>query len=95
MTEIHARRLSTALTAKGFQRLEAKHHTMFWLVARGTRRSIRTRISHGQTRVDDWLLSQIARELHLAKRELLDFLDCEITLEGYVRMMVERGHLQS
>ncbi len=95
MTEIHAQRLSNVLINKGFERVEAKHHTMFWLVVGGTRRGIRTRISHGQRKVDDWLLSEIARELHLSKRELLRFIDCEISGQDYVRRMIERGYLRS
>jgi len=93
MTEVHVHRFTNALISKGFERVEARHHTMFWLVVVGTRRGIRTRISHGQRRVDDWLLSEIARELHLSKRELLRFIECEITEQEYVRLMTERGCL--
>ena len=67
---------------------------MFRLVVGGTRTSIRTRISHGQRKVDDWLLSEIARELHLSKRDLLQFIECEIGYDEYVELMIERGHLR-
>lgn len=93
MTEVHAYRFSNALVNKGFERVEGKHHTMFRLIVSGSRTAIRTRISHGQRRVDDWLLSEIARELHLSKQELLRFVECEIDHEHYVGLMIRRGHL--
>ena len=94
MTEVHVHRFISALTSKGFEQIESKHHTMFWLVAGGSRRAVRTRLSHGQKKVDDWLLNQIARELHLSKRELLQFIECEIKQGDYVQLMVQRGQLQ-
>jgi hypothetical protein len=67
---------------------------MFHFMANGKRTSIRTRLSHGQRSVNDWLQSQIARELHLAKPDLLRFIDCELSQDEYVRMMSERGHIR-
>ena len=46
MTEVHAYKFSNALVRKGFERVESKHHTMFYLAVGGTRTGIRTRISH-------------------------------------------------
>jgi molybdopterin-guanine dinucleotide biosynthesis protein A len=93
MAEIHISRFSGALVSKGFCRSEGKHHTMFHLVANEKRTSIRTRLSHGQRKVDDWLQRQIARELHISKRDLLRFIDCEISQQEYVGMMIEKGHI--
>ena len=67
---------------------------MFRLVAAGSRTSIRTHISHGQRKADDWLLSEIAKDLHLSKRDLLRFVECEIGPDEYVRLMIQRGHLR-
>lgn len=94
MTEVHARIFSNALVTKGFERVEGTHHTMFRLVVSGARTSVRTRISHGQRKVDDWLLSEIAKELHLSKRELLRFIGCEIGPQEYVALMIQRGHVR-
>jgi hypothetical protein len=94
MTEVHARIFSNALVNKGFERVEGTHHTMLRLVVSGVRTSVRTRISHGQRKVDDWLLSEIAKELHLSKRELLQFIGCEIGFREYVALMIQRGHIR-
>jgi hypothetical protein len=93
MAECHASEFSRALVSKGFDRSQGKHHTMFHLTAYGRRTSVRTRLSHGGRRVDDWLPSQIARELHITKRELLRFVKCEIGEQEYLDMMIEGGHI--
>ncbi|MEK7406395.1 MAG: hypothetical protein AAB225_14940 [Acidobacteriota bacterium] len=85
----------TALLNTGFVKIEAAHHTMFWLVAGGRRRAIRTRLSHGQRKVDDWLLSEMAKQVRLSKQELLSLIDCEMTGEEYLRLMIDRGYFGS
>ena len=81
------------LLTKGFVAYES-HHTMYWLVVAGRTTDIRTRISHGQRKADNWLLAQIAKQLRLSKQELLSFIDCEISQKDYVELLVQRGHLQ-
>ena len=93
MTQIHVSRLVNALTSKGFEAVET-HHTMLWLVVRGNRTGIHTWISHGTRKAEDWLLGQIARQIHLTKQELLKFIDCEIGADNYVTLMIERSHLR-
>lgn len=93
MAELHLSEFNRALVSKGFDRSEGKHHTMFHLMAYGKRTSVRTRLSHGERRVDDWLQSQSARELHLSKRELWRFIKCEISEREYIDRMIEGGHI--
>jgi len=62
MTEFHVPEFSGALVSKGFD-----------LMASGKRTSVRMRLNHGEHRVDEWLPSQIARELHLSKRVTTGF----------------------
>ena len=78
MSEIRVSRIVNALLTKGFVAYES-HHTMYWLVVAGRTTDIRTRISHGQRQADNWLLAQIAKQLHLSKQELLSFIDGEIS----------------
>ena len=93
MSEIPFSTIASALLKKGFERYQS-HHVMFRLMAQGRTTSIRTRFSHGERKADDWLIAQIARQLHLTKQELLRFIECEIGQEDYVRLMIERGHLR-
>jgi hypothetical protein len=93
VSELRVPRITHALRKKGFEAYES-HHLMYWLVVEGRKTAIRTRISHGERKVDDWLLGQMAKQLHLSKQELLDFIECRIGGEQYVKLMIERGHLR-
>lgn len=93
MSELRVSRITNALRQKGFEGY-GSHHFMYWLVVRGRKTAIRTRISHGERKLDDWLLRQMAKQLHLSKQELLEFIDCRIDGEQYIKLMIERGHLR-
>ena len=92
MTEIAVTRIINVLLQKGFVRDES-HHTMLRLVVDGRKTRVHTWFSHGRTKADDWLLSQIARELHLSKRELFSYLECRIGKEAYALTMRARRHV--
>jgi hypothetical protein len=66
---------------------------MLRLVVDGRKTRIHTWFSHGRRKADDWLLSQIARELRLSKREFFSFLECKISKEAYALMVSARGHV--
>jgi len=91
VSEIRVSRIVSALLSKGFETYQG-HHAMYRLVVEGKTTSIRTRISHGQRRADDWLLRQIAKQLHLSKQELMRFIDCAMGAGEYRSLMTERGH---
>jgi hypothetical protein len=84
MTEVHVSRILTALTSKGFV-LQETHHTMLWLEVAGKKTPIHTWISHGQRRVDDWLLGQMAKQLKITKKQFLALIDCSFSNAGYVQ----------
>ena len=91
MTEIAVARIINVLLQKGFVQDES-HHTMLRLVVEGRKTRIHTWFSHALRKADDWLLSLIAREIRLSKRELLLLLECTIGQEAYARMMSDRGY---
>jgi hypothetical protein len=93
MTEIAVARIIGVLLQKGFVQDES-HHTMLRLAVNGRKTRIHTWFSHGRRKADDWLISQIAREMRLSRRELLAFLECAIGGEQYAQLMVERGHVR-
>jgi hypothetical protein len=92
MTEIAVAHIIGVLLQKGFVRDES-HHTMLRLVVNSRKTRIHTWFSHGRRKADDWLLSQIAREMRLSRRELRAFLECAISGDQYAQLMVERGHV--
>lgn len=92
MTQIHANHIRTALLAKGF----FSHHTDHeWFVLRvaGKTAPVRTKLSHGQRTVDEWLIQKMAKQLRLSKREFLDLVQCTLSEAEYVRLLKDRGQL--
>ena len=73
---------------------ESSHHEMFYLYAEGERTYVRTRLSHGAREYGDNLLSAVAKEMHLRRRELDAFIECPLERTAYVRLLVERGVLR-
>lgn len=90
---IRTRKLRTALLKKGFQE-DKTHHNMYWLVASGRKRAIRTRISHSKKDIDDGLIALTATELRLSKREFLLFVDCTLSGQDYVNTLLANGNLK-
>jgi hypothetical protein len=68
---------------------------MFYLFVEGRRTYVRTRLSHGAREYGDNLLAAVAKEMKLRRRELDAFLNCPLDHAEYVKLLVERGVLQS
>ena len=90
MSSYPTRAIESALTQKGF-RLEQTHHRMLRLFVAGNRTSVRTRITHGAREYGDKLLSLMAKELSLSRKELDALIQCPLTGDGYARLLMQRG----
>ena len=93
MGPIKTNKLGRILTSKGFETKE-NDHTYYFLYVGNKKTSIRTKISHGSKEYDGKLLSQMSRQLHFRNNEFNDFLDCTLTYDDYVQLMIERQHLK-
>ena len=89
MSTIKTRDISKSLEAKGFKKQET-HHEMYWLHVDGKKTSVRTRISHGSTEYDGYLLGQVAKEMGLRRSELNNFVECCLSATDYVKLLSER-----
>jgi len=69
------------------------NHVFFRLYVGGKKTRIGTKISHGEKEIHDGLLGQMARDTKLVKQEFLDLVDCPMTIEEYVTLMRQRGHV--
>jgi hypothetical protein len=92
MASLATKDLKQALTQKGF-RQDDTDHSMFWLIVDGRKRAVRTRISHGLREYSDALLSRVAHQMKLSRRELAEFIRCPMDHNRYVAVLVERGAL--
>ena len=94
MTPRKTRDLERGLLGKGFAR-DNTHHEMYWLHVAGKRTSVRTRISHGAREYGENLLGQMARQVGLRRGEFDDLIECPMTEDEYVGLLVERGRIRT
>ncbi len=87
-----ARNVAANLERKGFI-ADDGNHTFYRLFVNGKNTGIRTKISHGEKEIHDGLLSQMAKQTRLAKKEFLELVDCPLTEAQYLGLLRERGHL--
>ena len=91
-----ARRVESALLAKGFRRLDSKHLKFRYHRLDGGRTPVRTLLSHGGNRdIDDRLLGRMARQCGVSRREFLALIDCPLSQEAYEDLLVQRGEIES
>jgi predicted RNA binding protein YcfA (HicA-like mRNA interferase family) len=87
-----AKDVAQNLRRKGFKLDEGDHH-FYRLFVDGKNTGIRTKISHAEKEVHDGLLAQMAKQTKLVKKEFLELVDCPMTVDQYLKLLRERGHL--
>ena len=85
-----SRDIERALLRKGF-RARDSHHRQFMLHDGDAPLPVFTYLSHGRKEYGDNLLSHVARQLHLSKLELLEFIDCRMSGEDYLAILKGKG----
>jgi hypothetical protein len=81
-----------SLLAKGFRSVES-HHEMFRLWVGGKKTSISTKISQGAKEYGDSLLGLMARQVGLKRGEFESLVECPLTAEAYIEILLERGRI--
>ncbi len=92
MSGYHIGAVQHALEAKGFVR-KAGDHRRFRLHVDGIRSEITTRFSHGDRRIEEGRLRQIARQCALSVKEMRSLIECGLSGQGYVDLLRQRGVL--
>lgn len=75
----------------GFERRMGKHKVYFLKV--GRRVVAQTLISHGSKEISDSLLSSMARQMGITRRQLMDLIDGKLTREDYFNLLREQGKI--
>ena len=83
------RNIDSALCKKGFQRETDGDHIRY--VLSGT--DVKTKVSHGAMgdTIGANLISRMARQLHLTKKQFLALIDCPLNEDGYRAILEELG----
>jgi hypothetical protein len=87
-----ARDIAAALQQKGFKRKE-NDHTFFHLWVAGKKTMIFTKLSHGERELPDSLLSAMARQVKLNRKQFFDLVDCPLSSQNYINLLRTTGHI--
>lgn len=68
---------------KGFRETETHHRYFIYHTEAGLKSKIRTKTSHGGKELDDWLLTQMAKQCGVSRKDFLDLVDCPLDQKGY------------
>jgi predicted RNA binding protein YcfA (HicA-like mRNA interferase family) len=93
MAPIKTKDIESALTSKGFKKVDT-HHEMYWLYYDGKKTQVRTRISHSEKEYDNGLIALMAKQAKLSKAEFLDLINCPLSKEEYLKLLIKNGHVR-
>ena len=94
MAGVTSGKVERALTKKGFVREPGDHRFYFLYDEKGKRTSIRTKVSHNQQEINDYLINCMKKQLHLTKSEFLDLVNCPLSRENYLAVLKNSGVLK-
>jgi hypothetical protein len=90
-----ARDVKKTLLAKGFREESGKHHIYYWFFLDNKKTSVNTYFSHNAADLNDFILSQVSKQLKFEKKDhLIQFLDCHIDQNAYTKMLIDGNHVR-
>lgn len=91
MTIRKTRELKQGLKNKGFKESN-RDHKFYILYIDGKKTHVKTKISHGAKEYDDGLLNGMKQQVRLdTKQQFLNLVDCPMTKEEYVKLLIEKN----
>lgn len=89
--------VEAALQRKGFRptRPGSDHNWFVYVSSQGKKATkARTKTSHGRGfDLDDYLLTQMARQVSLTKKQFIELVDCPMAREAYEEILKKAGNL--
>jgi hypothetical protein len=80
-----------SMCRKEFREIPGGDHRILEYWADGQPR-FRTKVSHGGSDdLDDRLIGEMAKQVHLKSRQFFDFVKCRISKEQYRQMLIDKG----
>lgn len=87
--------ISSALKKKGFVENPSRDHIRYTLYNNGKKTGVFTFISHGLKEYGDNLISSVKKQMRLqSKSEFQDFVNCPMTKEDYIKLLIERKQIR-
>lgn len=92
---LQRRDVESALVKKGFVHTEGANHGQFRLHVAGKRTEFATSLSRGTNyrELSDDLVSKIAGQVGLQKREFVSLVECTLSAAGYLKLLRDQKKL--
>ena len=88
-----ARKVKQNLLKKGFVEVQGAKHIQYVFVYKGNE-VCETFLSRNNQDIYDNLISAMAKELHLDRKDFLDLIDCPLSEEDYIKILKDKDLLQ-
>ena len=85
--------VEAALKRKGFALTEGDHHFFVYHTKKGKKSLAKTKTSHGMKDIPDVLLSQMAKQCKLNKRQFLELIDCPLDRDDLEGILSQAGQI--
>ena len=77
-----SQKVEKSLKRKGFKE-EPRDHKYFVFYNNGKKTRIKTKVSHCGQEINDYLIDQMKKQLHLNKSQFEDLINCPLSEEDY------------
>lgn len=90
MPTMKVRDVLAGLGKKGFLQDETDHKHLI-LYVNGKKTEVRTKVSHGASEINDYLINTMSIQVHLEKREFIDLVYCPLSFADYIKKLNTQG----
>ncbi len=94
MAAYDSKKISSSLKKKGFAEVDYRADRKYYLILNGKKVGIHTFVSHGTKEYGECLIGEMKKQLRLSKKEFIDLIDCPMTKEDYIRILIKKGHIE-
>jgi hypothetical protein len=92
MSPLDSKKAYKAMCKKGFKEASNKSNDHkrieFWFEGKLTR--CRTKFSHNDQEINDYLISQMSKQVALSKNQFVEFAQCTLSESGYIEILKEK-----
>jgi len=89
-----AHKTRQSLLKKGFTEVQGRKHALYIFMYKGNEMSFQTFMSRNSQDIGDDLLSSMAEQVHLTKKDFIKLIDCPLSEEDYIKILMGKGLLK-
>jgi hypothetical protein len=91
MADVRGNRVHRALSIKGFEPKDGGKHILYHYYHEGKKTQVYTFMSRPPGMLNDYLISNMAKQTKLDKKDFLDLVECRLKKEGLLQIYLSEG----